>query len=1072
MRSGRPLLGDGGAGNVSKNKHNNNDNTGGGGGNGGDGDSFVSRISEYFMRWKVRPDVVLRGRHENKSKGALSAFWQDYKKVRVDWRARAGMRRDHFELALQHYMRIDGPSRDTCEGRIRYIWETRIRDNSHLGVVDVSCQPAKAKVGKRKPALLAAQQKEESAAQRLAAQQQQHFQRQPAAYMQPNGGGGAGAGFSMSGLQQPAPGSGSSRLFSDGVDGGAPAGGRGGGSRTPSGGRVGPGGSSPGLAGSYDGSGVDDGMSLSGLAPSGAGSGSRSPLGGDMIFGGQRMDRRGYGEQGALLRTASGPPLDAAQRAALGGGVVKGEVPRVTGEEESLRKRPRESWSGLGDPAGPGLTIKTGRGSGRGSPPSQGSASPAGGLTTPGGKKDRVPNHWWELELTPEGPMLYPTSNCHEWTSDNGIEHRIMEIEFQHGCEVKPPKDRLIKDFTLNWRPNSDIVYVFETEQSGFFGRILGMFEKQTVTHNKMFLYRQMQPQPWPVRDRGWNGGPGGAETTQLRSAWLFNDPCTGQWTIALDYKSQPSSPIYQYNLPPECARQGTPCMDLNTFNANSIKVKGCTTLIPPIEVLLLSENSVREVCGAVWVGCFTANPPEVAFDLLCRLMSMTESLHLPDDSDRYAAEVFDAQRAEILAFFLVGICEDPLDRVVRREHYLAFMEWFVYTLPHVALPVKIWRLYRALNDDNIPFVSFPLSQDKSAFYSHRQAMSGPAVPGRFSFRFSRQPSCVTVDYTVQARAVEGRPQATVMSYRIKISAIDVRGVMLRIENLLLRGDGQVSQGRMLEETSLVQGPGTVENGGAGGNSATRSSVGAGTTATSAAPNGGHHESGLGALGSLERIIAQVDMEESGGSNSGRQEQARAAGDSSTGGYSSARGGGAGTVTGSAAGWTDMFQGMTVELAQEQAAQLHHGQQRGSGGSGGRPGDHDQDHHRIGDQRQRADGGDVDRRGAGAAAATTFSQQHGQGSSYMCGPGGGRMSVQTGDTLSFFDDPPQGNQTQQQLAGSSSGHGGPMNLEYVEFPNFHELLVFFGRTLTERYDTSREEQETIPSPMYMHNMDD
>ena len=37
--------------------------------------------------------------------------------------------------------------------------------------------------------------------------------------------------------------------------------------------------------------------------------------------------------------------------------------------------------------------------------------------------------------------------------------------------------------------------------------------------------------------------------------------------------------------------------------------------------------------------------------------------------------------------------------------------------------------------------------------------MSGPAVPGRFSFRFSRQPSCVTVDYTVQARAVEGRPQ-------------------------------------------------------------------------------------------------------------------------------------------------------------------------------------------------------------------------------------------------------------------------------------------------------------------------
>ena len=60
------------------------------------------------------------------------------------------------------------------------------------------------------------------------------------------------------------------------------------------------------------------------------------------------------------------------------------------------------------------------------------------------------------------------------------------------GCnQVKPPKDRLIKDFTLNWRPNSDIVYVYETTPSGRYGPILGMYEKQTVTHNKKFLYRQ-----------------------------------------------------------------------------------------------------------------------------------------------------------------------------------------------------------------------------------------------------------------------------------------------------------------------------------------------------------------------------------------------------------------------------------------------------------------------------------------------------------------------------------------------------------------------------------------------------
>lgn len=43
---------------------------------------------------------------------------------------------------------------------------------------------------------------------------------------------------------------------------------------------------------------------------------------------------------------------------------------------------------------------------------------------------------------------------------------------------------------------------------------------------------------------------------------------------------------------------------------------------------------------------------------------SMTESHFLSSESDRYAAEMFDAQRAEILAFFLVGVCEDPADRV------------------------------------------------------------------------------------------------------------------------------------------------------------------------------------------------------------------------------------------------------------------------------------------------------------------------------------------------------------------------------------------------------------------------
>lgn len=55
----------------------------------------------------------------------------------------------------------------------------------------------------------------------------------------------------------------------------------------------------------------------------------------------------------------------------------------------------------------------------------------------------------------------------------------------------------------------------------------------------------QMQPQPWPCREGGWNGGGRGGET-QMRAAWLFNDPISGKWTIALDYIAQPCSPIYQ----------------------------------------------------------------------------------------------------------------------------------------------------------------------------------------------------------------------------------------------------------------------------------------------------------------------------------------------------------------------------------------------------------------------------------------------------------------------------------------------------------------------------------------------
>lgn len=66
----------------------------------------------------------------------------------------------------------------------------------------------------------------------------------------------------------------------------------------------------------------------------------------------------------------------------------------------------------------------------------------------------------------------------------------------------------------------------------------------------------QMTAHPWPVRHhRGWGpGGPGPADT-ELLSTWLFNDPLTGQWTIALDYQAQPSQPIYQVQRPDNTCR-------------------------------------------------------------------------------------------------------------------------------------------------------------------------------------------------------------------------------------------------------------------------------------------------------------------------------------------------------------------------------------------------------------------------------------------------------------------------------------------------------------------------------------
>lgn len=161
----------------------------------------------------------------------------------------------------------------------------------------------------------------------------------------------SGGPFPLPGLQHPhAPASSSSRLFSDPDNGGG-----GNGNGNPNGlaapGGVGPG--SPGIAGPYDG----DGDGAVPGAPTSRGSQEAAAMGfgqggGSHSEGGQRADRRGYGEQGmgAGAGGALGaPPQGRGINVALGVGTVtgvKGEVQREgrAGEDDSLRKRPRETW--------------------------------------------------------------------------------------------------------------------------------------------------------------------------------------------------------------------------------------------------------------------------------------------------------------------------------------------------------------------------------------------------------------------------------------------------------------------------------------------------------------------------------------------------------------------------------------------------------------------------------------------------------------------------------------------------------------------------------------------------------
>ena len=65
---------------------------------------------------------------------------------------------------------------------------------------------------------------------------------------------------------------------------------------------------------------------------------------------------------------------------------------------------------------------------------------------------------------------------------------------------------------------------------------------------------------------------------------WLLESPCVHRVYarhprvrfFASRFFALERTRLLQYIVPPECVRAGTPCMEINTFNSNAIKVGAC----------------------------------------------------------------------------------------------------------------------------------------------------------------------------------------------------------------------------------------------------------------------------------------------------------------------------------------------------------------------------------------------------------------------------------------------------------------------------------------------------------------
>ncbi|CAM9661627.1 unnamed protein product [Phaeothamnion confervicola] len=299
-----------------------------------------------------------------------------------------------------------------------------------------------------------------------------------------------------------------------------------------------------------------------------------------------------------------------------------------------------------------------------------------------------------------------------------------MEMEFEDGNDLRPPKDSLV-DFASKWRPNSHLRYVVGFDLNGPYAGMMGMYQKQEDLKSDRFWWKLLPP--------------AGSSTQEGSISW---DASKRTYVIE---RQGPAGDVTQF----ACVLQETPDGDSASIQqavaSGKVVVRGCLNLYPPRQLIEVYGNDVRAVCAVIWQGCLRGNPEKAAFGLFNRLMSARESPDLADVPDEVTRD-FDAQRELIFRVFLALRSEEG--EYIYRSHYISLMEWFFQTLPEVPLVLKMYRIFRLLQDEDMPFVGAPVATSMLGLRRHWEVLCGWDEPGRFCLRLSTTPGNLTADYT------------------------------------------------------------------------------------------------------------------------------------------------------------------------------------------------------------------------------------------------------------------------------------------------------------------------------------